>query len=51
MDEYGWDSWTGCYFAIFPHERKSMLLLEQKAECGTIPLVRKIRNVWLSGWT
>ncbi len=46
--EYGWDSWTGCYAACFPEENMSMVFLEQKAECGTIPLVRKIRSVWLT---
>ncbi len=46
--EYGWDSWTGCYFACMPMDNALMVLMEQKAECGTIPMTRKIRNVWLT---
>ena len=46
--EYGWDSWTGCYFANIPSENRCMLLLEQKAECGTTQFARKIRNMWLA---
>ena len=46
--EYGWDSWTGCYFTNIPEENRCMLLLEQKAETGTTPMIRKIRNVWLA---
>ena len=45
--EYGWDSWTGCYFANIPEEKRCMLLMEQKAETGTTSFARKIRNVWL----
>ena len=46
--EFGWDSWTGCYFANIPSENRCMLLLEQKAECGTTQFARKIRNMWLA---
>lgn len=46
--EYGWDSWTGCYFACIPEENRLMLLMEQKAETGTTPTARKIRNVFLA---
>ncbi len=46
--EYGWDSWTGCYFTCIPEENRLMILMEQKAETGTTPMTRKIRNVWLA---
>ena len=46
--EYGWDGWMGCYFANFPKEKITMVLTQQKAESGTTPLTRKIRNVLLT---
>ena len=27
MDEYGWDGWLGTYFANFPHEQMTMLMM------------------------
>lgn len=48
MDEYGWDGWLGCYFANFPKENVSMLLMQQRKDSGTIPMTRKIRNVILT---
>lgn len=48
MDEYGWDGWLGCYFANFPNEQMSILLMQQRKDSGTIPMTRKIRNVILS---
>lgn len=48
MDEYGWDGWLGCYFANFPNEKMTILLMQQKKDSGTIPMTRKIRNVILS---
>lgn len=48
MDEYGWDGWLGCYFANFPNEQTSIVLMQQKKDSGTIPMTRKIRNVILS---
>lgn len=47
-DEYGWDGWLGCYFANFPEEGVSILLMQQKKDAGTIPMTRKIRNCILS---
>jgi len=46
--EYGWDGWMGCYFANFPAERVTMVLTQQKAETGTTPMTRKIRNLLLT---
>ena len=46
--EYGWDGWMGCYFANFPADRVTMVLTQQKAETGTTPMTRKIRNLVLS---
>lgn len=48
MGEYGWDGWLGCYFANFPKENMSILLMQQKKDAGTIAMTRKIRNVILS---
>lgn len=45
--EYGWDGWLGCYFANLPEKNMTFLLMQQKKDCGTIPLTRKIRNVIL----
>ena len=45
--EFGWDSWTGCFFAGYPEDGLGFIFMEQKAECGTIPPVRKIRNLLL----
>ncbi len=46
--EYGWDGWLGCYFANFPKERMTLLIMQQKKDSGTIPLTRKIRNILLA---
>ena len=46
--EYGWDGWLGCYFANFPQQRLTLLLMQQKKDAGTIPMTRKIRNILLS---
>lgn len=48
MGEYGWDGWLGCYFANFPKEQMTILLMQQKKDSGTIAMTRKIRNVILS---
>ena len=48
MGEYGWDGWLSCYFANFPQEQMSILLMQQKKDAGTISMTRKIRNVILS---
>lgn len=48
MGEYGWDGWLGCYFANFPNEQMSIVLMQQKKDAGTISMTRKIRNVLLS---
>lgn len=45
--EYGWDGWLGCYFANFPEERMTILMMQQKKDAGTISLTRKLRNVVL----
>ncbi len=47
-DEYGWDGWLGCYFANFPNSNMTFLVMQQKKDAGTIPLVRRLRNVILS---
>ncbi len=46
--EYGWDGWLGCYFANFPKEKMTILLMQQKTDSGTITMTRKIRNVILA---
>lgn len=46
--EYGWDGWLGCYFANFPNEQITFLLMMQKVDAGTTYLTRKLRNVLLT---
>lgn len=46
--EYGWDGWLGCYFANFPKEQMTILMMQQKKDAGTISLTRRLRNVLLS---
>lgn len=46
--EYGWDGWLGCYFANLPKEHKTILIMMQKKDAGTIAFTRKIRNIILS---
>lgn len=46
--EYGWDGWLGCYFANFPDEQVTFLLMMQKVDAGTTHLTRKLRNVLLT---
>lgn len=48
QNEYGWDGWLGCYFANFPEENMTILMMQQKRDAGTIPLTRKLRNVILA---
>lgn len=47
-NEYGWDGWLGCYFANFPEENMTILMMQQKKDAGTISLTRKLRNVVLA---
>ena len=47
--EYGWDGWLGCYFANFPKENMTILMMMQKKDAGTFDLTRKLRNVLLLG--
>ena len=46
--EYGWDGWLGCYFANFPRECMTLLMMQQKKDAGTIAMTRRIRNVLLA---
>ncbi len=46
--EYGWDGALGCYFANFPADNMTLILMQQKRNAGTIPMTRKIRNILLS---
>ncbi len=46
-NEYGWDGWMGCYFANLPEEQLTIVLMQQKAFSGTIPMTRRIRNLIL----
>ena len=46
--EYGWDGWLGTYFANFPRERTTLLIMENTTDTGTSSAARKIRNVLLS---
>ena len=44
LDEYGWDGWLGSYFANFPNEGMTILSMQNTTDCGTSPMVRKVRN-------
>ena len=46
--EYGWDGWLGTYFANFPTEQMTLLVMLNLKNAGTTHTVRKIRNVLLS---
>lgn len=46
--EYGWDGWLGAYFANFPQENFTFLLMANKRDAGTMPLTRKLRNIAVS---
>jgi len=47
-DEYGWDGWLGTYFANLPHERLTILLMQNVTDTGTSAVTRKVRNLVLS---
>ncbi len=46
--EYGWDGWLGTYFANFPRERLTILLMQNVTDTGTAAVTRKVRNAILS---
>ena len=46
--EYGWDGWQGTYFAKFPRERLTILLMQNITDTGTVAVTRKVRNAVLS---
>ncbi len=46
--EYGWDGWLGAYFANFPAEDMTILMMTQRVDYGTSALTRKLRNLILS---
>lgn len=48
LGEYGWDGWLGSYFANFPEEQMTILLMTNRTDTGTSPCARKVRNVLLS---
>lgn len=47
-EEFGWDGWLGCYFAIMPVENIVILAMRQMDGAGTDYVVRELRNVILS---
>lgn len=46
--EYGWDGWLGAYFANFPTEEMTILMMMQIKGSGTSCIQRRIRNVLLA---
>ncbi len=46
--EYGWDGWLGSYFANFPRERMTFLMMENTTNTGTAAVTRKLRNALLA---
>lgn len=47
MGEYGWDGWLGSYFANFPDDQMTILMMTNKTDTGTCPTTRRVRNVIL----
>ena len=43
--EYGWDGWTGTYFANDPANNLTILFMRQRSDCGTDDITRKLRNL------
>ncbi len=48
QDEYGWDGMMGTYFANFPHERLSLVVMQNVLHGSFDPVIRKVRNVVLA---
>ncbi|NQX44297.1 beta-lactamase family protein [Paenibacillus tritici] len=46
--EYGWDGWLGAYFANSPQDGLTILFMIQKKDAGTLPIIRKLRNIVFS---
>lgn len=46
--EYGWDGWLGSYFANFPEEDMTILMMTNKTDTGTCATTRRVRNVLLA---
>ena len=49
VGEYGWDGWLGCYFANDPAAGMTMLFMMQKTDSGLTSVVRRMRNLFISG--
>lgn len=47
-NEYGWDGWLGTYFANFPTDGLTILLMMNHTDTGTSSLTRRVRNVVLA---
>ena len=43
--EYGWDGWLGTYMMNDPAHDLTLLIMHQKADSGTTPYTRRIRNI------
>jgi len=48
LGEYGWSGWLGTYFANFPREDMTLLLMTNRTDTGTHPVTRRIRNAVLA---
>ena len=51
LGEYGWDGWEGCYFANCPADGLTILFMTQKTDSGVAPVVRRVRNLLLGGFS
>ncbi len=45
LGEYGWDGWLGCFFSNDPENRLSIVFMTQRRDAGTLPVMRKLKNV------
>lgn len=46
--EYGWNGWLGCHFANYPKEKLTILVMMQKKDTGSTPLVHRLKNIIIS---
>ena len=45
VGEYGWDGWTGPYMTVCPAQDMTIVMMQQRTDCGITELTRKVRNI------
>ena len=46
--EYGWDGWLGTYFCNCREKDTTILMFTQRIDAGTLPITRKLRNMFMT---